>query len=175
MSNKKWNMGEIFVAFSEYLNFNLAFPYLFQCHVEIWPFDKGRRLGQRRVPCVRVCDPWPTRSKWSLPSIGECLNLVTSPVKLKFGFSSQFFSKSNTVDITEAAWAQFLKWIFNFGPNGQLRAVREKNWMMNYWLLLWVNFSYFHGQKKVNLFLDIRTKKLDNLKMKKYIYILYID
>ena len=76
--------------------FNISFPYLFQCHVEIWPFDKGRRLGQRRVPCVRVCDPWPTRSKWSLPSIGERLNLVTSPVKLKFGFSSQFFNKSNT-------------------------------------------------------------------------------
>ena len=105
---------------------NKAFSYLFQCHVEIWPFDKGRRLGQRRVPCVRVCDPWPTRSKWSLPSIGERLNLVTSPVKLKFGFSSQFFSKSNTVDITEGCWAQFLTWIFNFGPYGQLRVMTCK-------------------------------------------------
>ena len=47
------------------------------------------------------------------------------------------------VDITEGASAWFPTWIFNFWPNGQLRAVRHKNplWIITYF---WGWFSCFH-------------------------------
>ena len=56
------------------------------------------------------------------------------------------------VDKTEGASDKFPIWIFNFWPYGQLRAVREKNTIMNNF---WAHFFHvFMG----NFFLDIKKK-----------------
>ena len=53
---------------------------------------------------------------------------------------------------------------------GSSGAVRGKNSIMNYYLLLGTNFSYFHGEKKINLFLNVVASDLKSwvLKLKKY-------
>ena len=63
--------------------------------------------------------------------------------------------KIHNVDITEGASDQFLTWIFNFGPYGQLRAV-----IMNYCLLLVMDFGFFmFSWAKQYFIFSLKTKK----------------
>ena len=46
--------------------------------------------------------------------------------EIEFLYQKLLRAYTHRIDITESASAQFPTWIFNFGPYGHLRAVREK-------------------------------------------------
>ena len=62
--------------------------------------------------------------------------------------SSAFFLESymHRVDITESFSAQYPTWIFNFGPYGQLRAVKENSSIILKYATFELCFLCFHGQ-----------------------------
>jgi hypothetical protein len=74
-----------------------------------------------------------------------------------------FVRENHRVDITEGTSAQFLTYIFNFGPYGQLRhgnpwlrAVREKN---NYELLATFGGDFFMFSRAMKKLYSVHAKK----------------